>query len=464
MTLHFKMSKKVLILRRIMALFSTTLLAVCLAAQTLSSGYFLEGNSQRTMLNPALKCEQNYLSFPLLGNVSAGLKGNVGLSDFLYPYNQDGKALTTFMSKTVDGTAFLRRLPELSSVGADVDLSLLGVGFEAWGGYNTLRLSEHTDASVHIPKAFFMFAKQGFQHDSYAFSHLSMQALSYADLCVGHSRAVGEHLRVGANLHLLAGVAYADASVDRLELQMNESEWVVRSLANAEAGVLGDMAFEFDEQGFPIGVEGRFWPTSLGFGLDVGAECDLSDAVPGLRASAALTRLGRIGWKSALTATSGENTFVYNGFGEIDPATMDLDEEVQQIADEAKELMNLQFRQVSRSHTKLAPSLRLGAEYRMPFYSSLSAAVLYTHDFCKYQAFNEARLFLNISPTKAFEGSLNVAASTFGTAFGWMLNLHPKGFALMLGTDCMVLRITPQGIPVNRLNANLCVGINIPIS
>ncbi|MBO7467485.1 MAG: hypothetical protein J6T94_07390 [Bacteroidaceae bacterium] len=431
-------------------------------AQTLSSGYFLEGNLQRQMLNPAFEGEHNYIAFPLLGNINVGLNGNVGLSDFLYPYNKDGKKLTTFMSKTVDAADFLNGLPELPSVAADVDVTVLGAGFKAWGGYNTLRLSLHADGDVHVPKAFFQFAKEGFQHNSYVFSNLSAQALSYADLALGHSHAIGENLRIGATLHLLGGASFADVAVEKLELQMSETEWAARSLANAEVGVFGDMEFTFDEDGFPSDIEGRPSLSSLGFGMDVGLEYDFSGILEGLNASAALTRIGRIGWKSAVKGTSGEGSYEYKGLGEINPNEMDLEEELGQISEGIEGLVNLQFEESSGCHTTLAPSLRLGAEYSFPSYSKMSAAVLYTHDFNQYLPFNEARFFLNLSPAKIFEASLNVGFSTYGASFGWMLNFHPKGFALFAGTDYMVFRITPQGIPVNHLNANVCLGLNIP--
>ena len=92
----------------------------------------------------------------------------------------------------------------------------------------------------------------------------------------------------------------------------------------------------------------------------------------------------------------------------------------------------------------------------------MSVAVLYTHGFYKHLPFNESRLFVNIAPAKIFEASVNVGGSTYGAAFGGMLNFHPKGFAFFVGSDCVAFRITPQGIPVNKLNANAFLGINIP--
>lgn len=57
------------------------------AQEALRSAYFLEGYNYRHELNPAFAPERNYVSFPVLGNLSLGFNSNVGLSTFLYPWN-----------------------------------------------------------------------------------------------------------------------------------------------------------------------------------------------------------------------------------------------------------------------------------------------------------------------------------------------------------------------------------------
>jgi len=56
-------------------------------AQTLNSSYFLEGATFRHQLNPAFMGERNYISIPLLGNINVGTSSNIGLTDFIYKYN-----------------------------------------------------------------------------------------------------------------------------------------------------------------------------------------------------------------------------------------------------------------------------------------------------------------------------------------------------------------------------------------
>ena len=76
--------------------YSTLLLlmacALSTSAQTAKSAYFLEGTFHNYQLNPAMKAERGFLSL-LAGNMSMGTNGNVGISNFLYPY--DDNKLTT---------------------------------------------------------------------------------------------------------------------------------------------------------------------------------------------------------------------------------------------------------------------------------------------------------------------------------------------------------------------------------
>lgn len=49
-----------------------------------------------------------------------------------------------------------------------------------------------------------------------------------------------------------------------------------------------------------------------------------------------------------------------------------------------------------------------------------------------------------------------------GASFGWVINLHPKGFNLFLGMDRTVGKLSKQGIPL-RSKADLTLGINFPL-
>ena len=81
---------------------SMLLLTVAASAQSSSSGYFLEGFSQRYQLNPALTPDRNvFVSIPVLSNIQVDMQSSVGLANFLYESKSKPGMLTTFMSPDV---------------------------------------------------------------------------------------------------------------------------------------------------------------------------------------------------------------------------------------------------------------------------------------------------------------------------------------------------------------------------
>lgn len=439
------------------------MLNVTMSAQTLTSGYFLEGNVYRTQLNPAFQPEQNFFSFPLLGNLNLGVNSNVGLNDFIYPYQQDGYALTTFMSGTVDAKQFLNRIPQWVRIGEKLDMSIFSAGFKKWGGYNTISLSLHESINVGIPKSIFVFLKEGLSSVRYDFSGLNVGLQAYSALSLGHSRSIGDDLKVGATLHVLMGLGCADVKVDELCLQTNEAQWLVSSHAEGKVGLPVNAELNITDDELPDQIEIGSFAKPLGAGLDLGTEYNMDGLVKGLSLSAALTDLGLIGWHSTLNVSTKEAQFEFSGLDEIDPTSDNMDEQFDAIADEASELIKLSFTEGKRMTTALSPTFRLGAKYAMPFYDKLSAAMLFSHRMGKVYGYTEGRLFVNVAPTKGIELSANGALSTYGSSWGWMVNFHPKGFGLFFGSDCMLTKVTPQFIPVGNVNANVSLGINFPL-
>ena len=94
-------------MNKIKRLFTTTIIAlgaVLSFAQYTNSGYFTDGYLYRHEINPAFGNQQNYISFPALGNINLGIRGNLNLKDYIY--NIDGKT-TTFLNPKVDASDFL---------------------------------------------------------------------------------------------------------------------------------------------------------------------------------------------------------------------------------------------------------------------------------------------------------------------------------------------------------------------
>lgn len=438
-------------------------------AQTAKSAYFLDGTFHNYLLNPAMDAERAYFTI-LGGNLSLATNGNVGISNFIFPYGED--KLTTFMSGTVSQHDFLDPLPKSIKLSTDINMTLLAAGFRMLGGYTNISLSLNSAISTNLPKGLFEFAKKGFQESAYSFSDINLRTMNYAALTVGHSREIIDGLRVGINAKYLLGLAYANIHVDKLNVEMSENQWMVESHAKAEAALFMEARLSANEDGTVDNVEmpvieepASFKPVAMGFAFDLGAVYDLSEWVEGLSVSASLVDLGMIKWKNMLKASTRDSKLVFKGFSETTPEDLEgsLNDEFEELGEDAADMIELYADGVEKKTTNLSATMYVGAEYSMPFYRPLSAAILYGKRFGKFGGWDDVRGYVNVAPLKWFEASANVGYSTFGTSWGWMLNFHPVGVNFFIGSDYMITKVTPQYIPVNNMNGHITLGLNFPI-
>lgn len=109
----------------------------------------------------------------------------------------------------------------------------------------------------------------------------------------------------------------------------------------------------------------------------------------------------------------------------------------------------------------LAATLNFGAEYTFPLYRPLKFGLLNTTRIAGQFTWTDFRLSANVAPCKIFSAGVNMSAGTYGVGFGWLLNLHPKGFNLFLGMDRTLGKTAKQGLPLSS-NASVNLGINFP--
>lgn len=446
---------------------ATLLIAICATgamAQTATSSYFLEGAFHNYKLNPAMQPERAYFSLGA-GNISLRLNGNVGISNFLFP---NGDNLTTFMSSNVSSDEFLNALPDNARIGFNYEQDIFDFGFRMLGGYTSFGMSLHSSMSMLMPKGLFEFAKMGLQNENYNFAGLNLNTMNYAAITLGHSREIIKGLSVGLNLKYLAGLAYANLSVDKLNVELNDKHWMVNSHASAQAAFLCQAEPMFNEDGAVNGVDFMAKSSSSsGFAADLGVVYNMNHFVPGLTVSASVTNLGAIKWNNMMNVESNDAAVEFDGFGSIDYNDMEasVEDELERLTDDAKKMIEFNYTGSEAFTTKLSPTMYLGAEYNMPFYDKLSVALLYSQRFSKfdYNKYYDVRGYVNIAPLSWIEATVNYGVSTYGSTLGWMLNIHPAGFNLFVGSDFMISKVTPQYIPVDDLNAHVTFGIGFPI-
>lgn len=445
-------------------------LASAAAAQNLNSGYFTDGYLYRHTLNPAFGNDQSYVSMPALGNLNIGMNSNLRVDDLLF--NVNGRT-ALFLNPQVSTSEFLDGIHDKNKITENLRLQILGTGFKAFGGYNTIEINARQDLDLNIPGALFRLAKEGIENKTYDISNFNAHAGGYAEFALGHSRQINDQLRIGAKLKVLLGIANLDANFKKAQLTLGENEWVGITDAEIQTSIKS-MKYEVEEtergpegaettHRYVSGLEIDSWGIN-GFGLafDLGAEYKLDK---NWAFSASLLDLGYIGWNNNYVAsTNGERQISTDKyiFNVDEDANNSFENETDRLMEGLSALYELQDNGDIGSRSRaLAATMNLGVQYTPDFYDKLSFGLLNSTRMAGKYSWTEFRLSANVAPTSIFSASANMAMGTYGTSFGWLLNFHPNGFNLFVGMDHTLGKLAKQGVPLSG-RANINIGINFP--
>ncbi len=462
-------------MKKIILLFSLLVVAISGVAQssTLYSSYYLDRMPLRHKLNAALMPDQNYISLPLIGGINMTVGSNVGMESFLYPSSTDNNTLNTFLHPDVSASEALSNIPKYSGVDFQMDVTLLSFGFFKWGGYNTFDSSLKMSGSAYIAKDIFAMLKVGQSSDvtNYDLSGTSFKAKAYTEMAFGHSRKITDKLTVGAKFKYLSGLASGSFNLDNSSLSMSDSEWIVNSGASGNIALKGadisvnddgDVEFDYDTSG--IGFAGR------GMALDFGATYRLYDKIwilDGLELSAAINDLGFIKWSGGNTTITNSGEFTYSGFEDLslddDDSDNSLDSQMDALTEDLEALVNIESVSGAESYReRLTMNFTAGAE-AIFLKDKISVGVLYiTHMREDINASHCGVFSLNLKPVKWIMGSVIYSASNYGSNFGGVINICPRGFNFFVGADYGVPKTTSSFIPVDaNFGLNFSMGMAI---
>lgn len=437
-------------------------------AQNLESGFFTDGYLYRHEMNPAIENSRNYVSMLMLGNVNIGMSGNIGVKNLLY--NRGGQTVL-FTNKLVSPDEFLGGIKNRNKINANIRLQLMGAGFKAWGGYNTIGISLRSNTNIVIPKPLLEMAKNGLTNQRYDIGGLGIHEDSYIELALGHSRKINDKWRVGAKVKFLVGLGCVDANVNNAVFNLAEDGYVANVDAELNTNIGGlkykTKASEHnkDANGNPRkvfnGVEmDSYKPNGFGVAFDLGAEYKISKD---WRVLASITDLGFISWKDTkLAATHGEINTNKHTFNVDDDAPNNFDDEMDRLGDDLATLYELEDKgNVGKRAKMLGATMNIGGEYVFPYYRKLTFGLLNTTRIQGKYSWTNFRLSANVAPVKVFSAGINLGVGTFGTSFGWILNFHTKGFSLFAGMDHTMGKLAKQGIPLSS-NTEFNIGMNFP--
>ena len=434
------------------------------SAQNTYSGYFLEDYTARHQMNPAFGgTSKTYVGFPALSNINVAMRGNLHVSDVLYPNREPGKSTILFTNPQIGVNEAMSKFSNHNKIGADVKLDVINVGFTALGGYNTVGINVVTGVNADVPKSLFSLVKEGIANKTYDIKDFRVGGHAYGEIALNHSRDLPfvPGLRVGAAVKFLIGLGNVDAYFNKANLTLGENDWTAVTNANIYASVNGlKYKTDVNENTGATYVSGAdldsFGLNGFGLGFDLGGVYEWND----FTFSAALLDLGFMSWGHTQYATTGGdktiNTDAYT-FGINDD-----DETWDNFTDDLSKLYELEDRGNIGTRTRaLKATLNLAAEYEFPYYRPLHFGFLSSTYFNGPFTWTQVRLSANVKPCKAVSASANLAMGTYGVGFGWLLNIHTTGFNFFIGMDRTLGKLAKQGLPLNS-NAEVNFGINFP--
>lgn len=439
-------------------------------AQDLNSAYFTDDFKFRHDMNPAYGNEQSYFSIPALGNINIRTMGNFGLESILYENKWGGKKTTTFMNPNISTSEALSNFSTGDNqLLGNFRLTILSAGFKAFGGYNTIELNSKTNLGASLPYGLFEFAKN-IGNKTYDIGNISVNAQSYMELGLGHSRDINEKLRVGAKVKLLFGVARADFKMENIKADLAaDDKWTISGQAQADVMMKG-FKFESEQKEYEskpgtyreitdIDIDGAGLG-GFGLALDLGGVYKVNNDIT---VSAAVNDLGFISWSNHAMAKSSGTPFTFNGFKDMGVTAGDntFDNQADSYGDQLADFTNLEdWGDQGGTTTGIGATINVAGEYILPVYRQVSFGLLSSTRLNGDFTWTEARLSANYRPLKWLDGGINFAVGTYTTSFGWNLNFHPKGFNFFVGMDHLLGKTSKEMIPLSS-NANVALGMSV---
>lgn len=453
-----------------------TLCGTAVTAQTMNSAYFTGDYKYRHDLNPAYGNEQNYISWPALGNLNVSTHGNFGYGDVVMNNPMFGKGsdkkMTTFLNPYISSSDALSGFSKGNNrISGNVDITILSAGFKAFGGYNTIELGARTSFGMSLSYELFEFAKNT-GNKSYDIGDVTANATAFAQLAFGHSHQIGDKLRIGAKVKFLFGGARADLKMENLKADLTaDDKWTVTGKATANVSMKGFTYLESEEE-YNDPQRGTYRKVDdvdidgaglggFGMAFDLGGIYKINRD---WTVSAAVVDLGFINWSNNMQATNRSQSFIFNGFHDTavkSDHTNSLDNQADKYGDQIADFANLSDEgdQGSRS-TGFGATVNVGCEYTLPVYRKLTFGLLSSTRINGDHTWTEGRLSANVAPLKWLDGGINVAVNSYTASMGWVLNIHPKGQNFFIGMDHLLGKTSKEFIPLSS-NASVCVGFNV---
>lgn len=455
-------------MKRLYTAFIATILTFgAMSYAEVSTLHFMNYLPYKIYMNPAFQSNcDTYVELPVISTI--GVEANAGalsVNDIIK--NSNGK-MVTFLHPdfgTKERDALFNKLKRNNIIKEDINVSIFGFGFKLRKrGYLSINMSLRQDFTAYIPKDLFSLALYGTPDslgNHYDISGTKVSANAYIDLNGGYSYRINDKWSVGGRLHLLVGLANANAFFNSLTLDANANKWLVNGTGVAKMSVPG-MTVRTDAQGK---IEGFNFPStfndyiknykpSMGMAIDLGG---VYRPVKSLSISLSLKDMGFMVWNNTNMANANAN-LTFSGI-EYSPSDKNVN-----YGDSLLNILKNSYHYDAVTSGKpyvTAMNARMYAAVEYSFLKDMmSVGLLSRTELNAGKLSEELTLAYNLRPCYWFSMSASYSFISGGfSTLGLGLNLRLPPFNFYVVTDYMPLYYSADGIPYRSQRVNVQAGI-----
>lgn len=422
-------------------------------AQSLTS-YYMPDAIERRNHNIALAPERGYFAIPVVGSTTIGLNGNISTSSMIYQNNNGN--LVTILDGAISSAQALGNL----DTKANFTALETRAEFLNFGGYCkdkksfwSLNMGLRTNTSVNLPYELFETLKLGKEND---INGINLYMESFVDIGFGYSKSVNDKLIVGGRIKMLVGLASANLSISKFDVEMNSDQWSIDAAGDLDIygpGLVNSGAMIGDEFEFDNLEIGSYKPAGLGFAVDLGAEYELFNK---FKLSLAINDLGFIKWSEDCNIGASMGTYQsFSGVEIADDGTVsDLDFSFDDV-----NLKNVKSEGTTRI---MQATMNMGAEYSL-LNEFIGVGALYSIKFWEAKTMHNFMLMGNIRPLSWFTLGASYGMTNGSNTLGLAANFSPCWFNLYIATDIITAEKSSQYIPIDQSAMNVSLGLAFSI-
>lgn len=436
-----------------------------ISSQNMRSAYFLNDWSQRYTVNASFSPEYGYFSVPFMGNTMLDFGSNSGLSNYVYPYNNE---LVTFLHPSVNGQSFIDKLEPNTFFRQGVDLNLLSFGFYTGDSFWSFGCNLKENLYVNLPIDLFRLMKLGFETHSNVFDlkNINISQSNFAEISLGYSRPIGSKVRVGMNLKFLFGLSAERINYSRFDITLADDLYELNT--KGEMHLMSSFVeMETNEDNYFSLLNYKFnfsnlKPAGKGMAFDVGVTYNPTTK---LTLAAALNNVGYIKWdEKFIKRGTAQNNIQFSGFSNVSIDSIDIDSQLAQLTDDINKLIMFEEKPAIGGITEYIPTnINVSAEYNIfgNEKHDISIGLLWSNYASGKSRTNELTTAITLKPFSwlAFSGTyalLRKDASKLGLA----MNFSPHGFNFFIASDFITTRFNRQFLPIDKFEFNLQTGIS----